>query len=671
MDHIQPYLDYFALHPNWALGVIFLIAFGEALLVIGLVVPSTAVLVGAGALVGTGKLEFWPVIIATTLGCILGDQVSYWAGRIFGERLRTFWPLSAYPHLVAKGEEFMRTHGGKSIALGRFVPGVKAVIPGIAGMFGMGQGFFLAINVSSGIVWSFAHVLPGVLLGQALSLAGELSGRFLVILLVLLCILALGGWLIRLLSASITPYRNAIQGRISAWARKFNNRPMRRFARAIAPQNPRSVLVFLPILLSPLIFVVLGDIVSGRMLEHAVGNLDYSIFNLFSELRNAPADELFIRITMLGDDVVLLATLGAAVVWLLINRAWRAAVIVTLTAAVAKLVVLASNLFLGHRMPNGPQITEALQLPSFPSSHAVMAAVTFGCLGLMVSRGMGRWSRALVAASCSIVILAISFSRLYLGVNWMSDVIGGLLHAVVIFTFFSVAIATWPSRRVKPLGILLSSMTAFLVAATLHISAAYEVEEQRYAAVDKTVEYSLAEWTSTGWQSGQSHRVDLAGKAEEVFVAQWIGPLPVIQKVLEKAGYTIQPNWTWRDSFPYLDPNAALFKLPPRPALHQGLKAKLTAIDMAHADYTKRGTVRVFASNSVITGDAPSPIYLISLTDEVLRPHFHLFSVPNDLPISESKGAEFIAKLTEQSTVEVLGTKVLDGHSIVFLKPKL
>ena len=40
-------------------------AMGEALLIIGLFVPSTAVLVGAGVLVGTGHLGFWPVIIAS------------------------------------------------------------------------------------------------------------------------------------------------------------------------------------------------------------------------------------------------------------------------------------------------------------------------------------------------------------------------------------------------------------------------------------------------------------------------------------------------------------------------------------------------------------------------------------------------------------------------------
>ena len=45
LDYIQPYLDYFTANPEWALVIIFLIALGEALLIIGLFVPSTAILV--------------------------------------------------------------------------------------------------------------------------------------------------------------------------------------------------------------------------------------------------------------------------------------------------------------------------------------------------------------------------------------------------------------------------------------------------------------------------------------------------------------------------------------------------------------------------------------------------------------------------------------------------
>ncbi len=670
MEQIQPYLDYFAAHPNWAIALIFLIAFGEALLIIGLVVPSTLVLVGAGALVGTGKLEFWPVLIATAVGCILGDQVSYWAGRIFGERLKTFWPLSSYPHLVAKGEEFIRKHGGKSIALGRFVPGVKAVVPGIAGMFGMGQTFFLSINVVSGIFWAFAHILPGVLLGQALSLAGELSGRLLIILLVLLVILGIAGWLIRILSAGMMPYRKALQGRIAAWARGFNNRPMRRFSRAIAPHNPRSIFVFLTLVLSPVFIIILGDIVSGRMLEHAVGNLDYSIFNLFSETRSAPADELLIRITMLGDDMVIFGTLVGALLWLFVQRAWRTAVIVGVAAIVAKISVLATKNYLGPHMTGREDTPTLLQMASFPSGHTVMATVGFGILALLLSRGMGRWTHALIASTCGVMVIAIAFSRLYLGVNWLSDVVGGLLLGGVFMTLFTVAIETWPARRTKPIGLALSSLAAFLVAGTLHIASQYDLNEDLYVPVDKTVTYNLAAWVDNAWNKNQTRRVDMSGKNEEVFTVQWLGPLSTLQTVLENSGFTPQPKWTWRDGFLYLDPNAPLSKLPPRPALHEGLKAKLTAMDVAPKNSNARATIRVFATNSLIASSPPTPVFLVSYTQEVLNPRFHLFSVPSDQVSTPDQNLEFIKKLLSNPAVQRVSEKVFEGQPVTILQPR-
>ncbi len=670
MDKIQPYLDYFAVHPSWALAVIFLIAFGEALLVIGLVVPSTAVLVGAGALVGTGKLDFWPVMIAATLGCIAGDQVSFWAGRFFGERLKTMWPLSAYPHLLAKGEDFVRLHGGKSIALGRFVPGIKAVVPGIAGMFGMGQVFFLSINIASGIVWAFAHLLPGIILGQALAFAGELSGRLLIILLLLLVLLGVGGWLIRIFSAILTPYRKALQGRIARWARATGNRPMRRFARAIAPENPRSVLILLSLLLGLIAVFVFGDIVSGRMIKSAVGNVDYALFNLFANLRNANADELFIRITMLGDDIVLYATALGAVVWLLLQRNWRAALATVLTVAIAKAIVMVFCGFMGAHEPAFADVSTMAQNFRLPSAHAVMAGVVFGCFMILASRSMARWSQALVAAACGIIVLSISFSRLYLGVNWLSDIVAGLMLAAIITTIYGVAIETLPSRRIKPLGLIVSGLVAFMLAGALHITSSYEHNEQRYAARDRMISYPLSAWLSTSWKGAQLRRMDMAGNPEEVFIVQWLGPLPPLQTALESAGFKPLPKWTWSDSFLYLDPHAPLDRLPPKPALHEGLKAKLTAVESQPQNNTARHTVRVFASNFQVTSVISAPVYLVSLTQETLHPRFNLFSIPMGHVASPTESQEFLSKLLASPQVEKIAVETFGDQTVTILQPK-
>ncbi|MGI9452863.1 MAG: DedA family protein, partial [Geminicoccaceae bacterium] len=165
---LQALVGYIGDHPNLALLIVFLISAGEALIIVGLFVPSTVVLVGAGTLIGMGKLPFLPIFIATTLGAIAGDSISYWVGHVFKGRVREFWPFNRYTSLLDQGETFFKKHGGKSILIGRFIPGVKAVVPGIAGMVGMNPVRFTAINAISAIAWAAVHVVPAIGLGRGI-----------------------------------------------------------------------------------------------------------------------------------------------------------------------------------------------------------------------------------------------------------------------------------------------------------------------------------------------------------------------------------------------------------------------------------------------------------------------------------------------------------------------
>jgi len=63
-DILQPVLDWTHAHPDWTELAVFGVAFGESLVVIGLLFPGIFLLFGAGALVALGVLDLW-----TTLGC--------------------------------------------------------------------------------------------------------------------------------------------------------------------------------------------------------------------------------------------------------------------------------------------------------------------------------------------------------------------------------------------------------------------------------------------------------------------------------------------------------------------------------------------------------------------------------------------------------------------------
>ncbi len=671
MDYIQPYLDYFSANPEWAIAIIFLIAMGEALLIIGLFVPSTAVLVGAGVLVGTGHLGFWPVIIATAVGAIVGDQVSYWAGRLFGDRLKIMWPLNHYPQLVARGEDFVRRHGGKSIAIGRFVPGVKSVVPGIVGMFGMNQLFFVFVNVTSGIVWAFAHVVPGVLIGQGLAFAGELSGRLLVVLLVLLVIIAVAGYAIRLLAAFASPYLDHLLARVSHWARKKPGRSWQRFARAVSPDNPRSVVIvfFAAVFIAG--FIAIINLFIRAASNDAVSNMDISIYSLMREMRNAPADGIMILVTMLGDTVVMGTVVVAIVAWLLWRKAYRAAYAAGIAFAAAKLFELVIKNGIQRERPLDLAYS-GINLFSFPSGHATMAAVVFGILAVLAGHSMGRWGRAIVYAVCGAMIVIIAFSRIYLGAHWLSDVLAGVLFGLVITAAFGVAIEAIPPRRYKPLGLMGASFIVFILAGSIHVAMNFQRAEEVYARPERQILVPFAEWVEKDWERLPPRRIDLAGRPEEVFVAQYAGDLEVLSQQLASQGWVAAPRWTWRESLPYLNPNATLTELPPRPSLHEGLQARLTMTRVQNGTPEAREVLRVFKTDlAAADGDSYRPLYLVSLTREVRSNGFNLYALPSMLVATADDISGLRAMLGQAQGLTVLAQRERGGdiQDLVTTKP--
>ena len=82
-----------------------------------------------------------------------------------------------------------------------------------------------------------------------------------------------------------------------------------------------------------------------------------------------------------------------------------------------------------------------------------MAAITFGILAVLASHAMNRWSRSLVYAICGLIVITIAYSRVYLGVHWLSDVLGGVMFGGVMVAAFGVAIEAIPPRRIMPSGI--------------------------------------------------------------------------------------------------------------------------------------------------------------------------------------------------------------------------
>ncbi|MWP47778.1 DedA family protein [Gilliamella sp. Pas-s27] len=148
-------------HQVWALPIIFLLAFGESLAIISLLVPATAILFGVGALIGSGAISFVPVLITASIGAILGDLVSYWLGKHYHQQVITSWPLNKHPKLIYRAEQFFQRYGTLGVFIGRFFGPLRAIVPLIAGTMHMPATKFNVANIASAPVWAFVLLAPG------------------------------------------------------------------------------------------------------------------------------------------------------------------------------------------------------------------------------------------------------------------------------------------------------------------------------------------------------------------------------------------------------------------------------------------------------------------------------------------------------------------------------
>ena len=144
---------------------------------IGVPVPGETMLVTAAIYAGTtGRLSIFWVIVASSAGAIVGDNIGYGIGRTGGYRL-----VKRYGRYIRLEEDRLRLgqylfdkHGSKVVFFGRFVSVLRIFAAFLAGVNRMHWRRFLIFNAAGGIVWSTIYGVAAFLLGKQLL---QLSGR--------------------------------------------------------------------------------------------------------------------------------------------------------------------------------------------------------------------------------------------------------------------------------------------------------------------------------------------------------------------------------------------------------------------------------------------------------------------------------------------------------------
>jgi undecaprenyl-diphosphatase len=562
---LQNLLDWIVANPQWTGLFIALVAFVESLAVVGFIMPGAVLLFAIGAIVSTGAYPLMDALLYSIAGAIVGDSLSYWLGRYYKQQLRGIWPLSRYPELIERGQRFFVKHGGMSVFIGRFLGPARAVIPAVAGMMGMPPERFLAINILSSIVWAPAYVLPGVAFGASLGLAAQVAGRLVMLILLLVALLLITLWLVRHSYQFFTPRLHRWLDGLERWARVYPRRE-RLLAAVIDPDAPelRGLLIWALLLVS---MVAVFSLLLMVVQQGAPLRIDHALSVMLQQLRSPWADHVMVMVTQFGGGVVSMALAAGLAVWLIWRRHWL--VLAHLVAAILFAQTVPLLLKAMVQLPRPTALQGGMLGYGFPSWHAAMAVVFYGFLAIVIAREV-RVTRWLVYGLAAIPVLLISFSQLYLGAHWLSDVVGGLALGGTWVAILGIAYRRHARQPVAWRQLLL---VLLLVAGTvwpIHLSQTMTGQLQQFASPVVEIPMTMASWWQDDWQRLPQQRIDSRGAVAQRFNLQWYGNQQQIMGQLALHGWRVPQQAQWGTVLLWLTPEPVLAQLPLLPQMHDG-----------------------------------------------------------------------------------------------------
>jgi undecaprenyl-diphosphatase len=625
--YLQSLLDFIALHPALAITVAFVVAAGEALLIVGLVVPSTVVLVGIGGLIGYGQLPFWPIFIATSLGAAVGDQVSYWVGHVYKARIGEIWPFSRYRGLLAAGQEYFALHGGKSIVIGRFIPGIKAVVAGVAGMMGMGVIRFTILNVLSAMAWAAVHLLPGYSAGLAFAGLSTISKRLAIVIGVLVVAIVLVVWLAKLAIGLGVRSLPRLQAALVDWANRRHDRLGFAIERLVSPDHAdfRLLVILYAIVVGTIIGFagLLEDVVSGD----EIVQLDHAFSQFLQSLRTSWTDPVMIAITMLGDWPVTSAVATVGCIVLLAYRRVRLAV--GLGMALVSTTIFVQGMKVIVHAPRPIEIYRGPDAFTFPSGHATVTAALYGVLGFIAFRGSGTIIGKVAVAVCASLIALVAFSRIYLAAHWPSDVAAGLLFGAGVTAGFAVVFRRYEIPRQATAWLLAACTATLLIVGAWHADRGFERALSFYARQPLPAVALSSPWRDGGWKELPAYRIDLAGEFEDPLLLQWRGSPAALKDELLKQGWVVPPKWSVIALNGFAFPNTSPTALPVVPKFHDGRRQAITMVRPAEvAGKSGRLVLRAWTQQAREPGGSDEDILVGSLFFERVDHPLRQMSIP-------------------------------------------
>ncbi|NTW05772.1 MAG: phosphatase PAP2 family protein [Peptococcaceae bacterium] len=364
----------------------------------GLPVPGEPVMTFVGYLIGrnNGQAFFvWAVVAA--MGTFVGSTLAYIIGLRLGERALVF--VGKLAHIsedkLFKIEELFKERRIMLILFSRYVPGVRHLVPYLAGICRMNFFEYCIYNLAGAVIWCVSFIFMGTVLGENWILIEKLIRNF------SLAVAVFGVFIFVVL--------------------KYFRKEMK--------------------LIFPAVFLILMSINSaGIAFQKLLNSVDIMVYHIVAEHISPRTTVLMKIISFSGSTLTVMILTLVILIFLWLKReyyfyGWMILFNIFANMAIIELLKLLFN-------RSRPDLLRLIEVSNsgFPSGHSMMACSFYGLLIYFMIGHYKHRSKYLVAGLGMILILLIGFSRIYLGVHYTSDVLAGFIGGLCWLYVFIVLI---------------------------------------------------------------------------------------------------------------------------------------------------------------------------------------------------------------------------------------
>lgn len=162
-----------------------------------------------------------------------------------------------------------------------------------------------------------------------------------------------------------------------------------------------------------------------------------------------------LNLSALGSGAVATLIVCVAALFLLLDRKPRQALLVVAVASLAALGLTVLKQAIGRERPTIVEHIEVVGGLSFPSGHTLIAAFLYPTLGMLIASNLrDRTLKVFVFVVAAALALLVGFTRVYLGVHYPSDVLGGWLLGLAFAVAAGIVIRALKRQHVveRPAG---------------------------------------------------------------------------------------------------------------------------------------------------------------------------------------------------------------------------